>query len=162
MLTNVFLDNSHCTNHLRCSLPFLCKIQASAADQFDQVLQLEEAARKGVGNPPHGGAGGGVTTGAGSVAPGAPDPSMGGNAAGSVKGAKKKTFFGTVELNPLQPKPQFGDVVDEIILLLNRPDVRLKISVEIQAESEIGFDDGIQRAVRENCNQLKVRGDFED
>ena len=29
VLTNVFLDNSHCTNHLRCSLPFLCKIQVS-------------------------------------------------------------------------------------------------------------------------------------
>ena len=27
VLTNVFLNNSHCTNHLQCSLPFLCKIQ---------------------------------------------------------------------------------------------------------------------------------------
>ena len=65
--------------------------------------------------------------------------------------------------NPLQPKPQFGDVVDEIIMLLNRPDVRLKISVEIQAESDKGFDDGVQRAVRENCNQLKFKNSgFED
>ena len=23
VLANVFLNNSHCTNHLRCSLPFL-------------------------------------------------------------------------------------------------------------------------------------------
>ena len=30
VLTNVFLNNSHCTNHLQCSLPFLCKIQARA------------------------------------------------------------------------------------------------------------------------------------
>lgn len=72
-------------------------------------------------------------------------------------------FFGTVELNPMQPKAQFGDVVDEIIMLLNRPDVRLKISVEIEAESEGGFDDNIQRAVRENCNQLKFKnGGFEE
>jgi hypothetical protein len=63
----------------------------------------------------------------------------------------------------LQPKPQFGDVVDEIVMLLNRSDVRLKISVEIQAECESGFDEGIQRAVRENCHQLKFRnGGFED
>ena len=62
-----------------------------------------------------------------------------------------------VELNPLQPKPKFGDVVDEIVMLLNRSDVRLKISVEIQAESESGFDEGIQRAVRENCNQLEFK-----
>ena len=30
VLTNAFLDNSHCTNHLRCSLPSLCKIQVRA------------------------------------------------------------------------------------------------------------------------------------
>jgi len=101
--------------------------------------------------------------GADATVPGGADPLTEGAAGGLAKGAKRKTFFGTVELNPLQPKPQFGDVVDEIILLLNRPDVRLKISVEIQAESASGFDDSVQRAVRENCNQLKFKnGGFED
>ena len=57
----------------------------------------------------------------------------------------------------MQPKPQFGDVVDEIVMLLNRPDVRLKITVEIEAESEGGFDDNLQRSVRENCNQLRFK-----
>lgn len=69
----------------------------------------------------------------------------------------KKIFFGTVELNPMQPKPQFSDVVDEIVMLLNTANVRLKISVEIEAESSNGFDENIQRAVRENCNQLRFK-----
>ena len=35
VLTNVFLDNSHCTNHLQCSLPFLCKIQVSYEPKYN-------------------------------------------------------------------------------------------------------------------------------
>lgn len=141
----------------------LLLIEPKKAEQFDQVLQVEEAERKGTESPTPGGPGGRFATGTGGIALSVADPITGGAATGIAKGMKKKTFFGTVELNPLQPKPQFGDVVDEIILLLNRPDVRLKISVEIHAESESGFDDGIQRAVRENCNQLKFKnGGFEE
>lgn len=139
----------------------LLLVEPKAAEQFDKVLQAEEAARKAVTSPPGGGEGAGTITGGGTTTLGVAEPPPGGVT--NAKGAKKKTFFGTVELNPLQPKPQFGDVVDEIILLLNRPDVRLKISVEIHAESDSGFDDGIQRAVRENCNQLKFKnGGFEE
>ena len=138
-------------------------IESKAADKFDLILQAEEAARKAGATSSGGGAVTEITTGDGATKVGVAEGKPGENGPGAVKGVKKKTFFGTVELNPLQPKPQFGDVVDEIILLLNRPDVRLKISVEIQAESENGFDDGIQRAVRENCNQLKFKnGSFED
>ncbi len=142
----------------------LLLVEPKAADQFDGVLQAEEAARKAAIAPPTGGTGTGLTTGTGAPPPGVAEPLPGGATSGPAKGAKKTLFFGTVELNPLQPKPQFGDVVDEIIMLLNRPDVRLKITVEIQAESEKGFDDGVQRAVRENCNQLKFKpgGGFED
>ena len=37
------------------------------------------------------------------------------------------------------------------------PEVKVKIAVEIQAESATGFDDGLQRAVKENCNVLKFK-----
>ncbi len=41
--------------------------------------------------------------------------------------------------------------------------VRISVPVEIEAESASGFDDGIQRAVRENCDQLKFKNRaFED
>lgn len=38
-----------------------------------------------------------------------------------------------------------------------RPGVRVKIAIEIQPDSDTGFDDGLQRAVKENCNVLRFR-----
>jgi uncharacterized protein len=38
-----------------------------------------------------------------------------------------------------------------------RPGVKVKIAIEIQAESTTGFDDGLQRAVKENCSVLKFK-----
>jgi hypothetical protein len=135
----------------------LLLVEPKAAERFDLVLQAEEASRKAATQPAGGPA---ITTGSGTPAPGVAEP---GPATPAAAGAKKRTFFGTVELNPMQPKPQFGDVVDEIVMLLNRPDVRLKISVEIHAESSNGFDESTQRAVRENANHLKFKnGGFEE
>ena len=72
-------------------------------------------------------------------------------------------FFGSVELNPNQAKVQFSDVAEEVLMLLNKPGVKLRIAIEIEAELPGGFDDGIQRAVRENCDQLKFKNRaFED
>ena len=72
--------------------------------------------------------------------------------------AKKRVFFGTVELDPVRAKLQFADVVDEVLIqFASRAGVKIKVSIEIQAESDAGFDDGIQRAVRENCAQLKFK-----
>ena len=136
----------------------LLLVEPKAAEQFDLILQVEEATRKAASQP----AGGPATTpGLGTSTPAGAES---GPATPALGGSKKRTFFGTVELNPMQPKPQFGDVVDEIVMLLNRPDVRLKISVEIHAESENGFDESTQRAVRENANHLKFKngGGFEE
>ena len=129
----------------------LLLVEAKAAEHFDLVLQAEEASRKAATQP---GGGPVITTGSGMPAPGLAEPGL---VTPAAVGAKKRTFFGTVELNPMQPKPQFGDVVYEIVMLLSRPDVRLKISVEIHAESSNGFDEGTQRAVRENANHLKFK-----
>jgi len=139
----------------------LLLVVPKAAEAFDLVLQAEEEARKAaVALPPVGP--GEVAIPPGPIPPGVKQPPPG-YLADPPKLARKRMFFGTVELNPMQPKPQFSDVVDEIVMLLNRPDVRLKISVEIEAESDGGFDDATQRAVRENCNQLKFKnGGFEE
>ena len=41
--------------------------------------------------------------------------------------------------------------------------MKVKIAIEIQAESETGFDDHLQRAVKENCNVLRFKNaEFED
>ena len=43
-----------------------------------------------------------------------------------------------------------------------RTGVAVKIAIEIRAESTAGFDDGLQRAVKENCNVLRfTNAEFE-
>ncbi|MDP3651114.1 MAG: DUF499 domain-containing protein [Rhodoferax sp.] len=70
----------------------------------------------------------------------------------------KKQFYASIELDAIQAKKQFADLVDEVVLqFTSRPGVKVKIAIEIQAESAIGFDDGMQRAVKENCNVLRFK-----
>ncbi|OYT70848.1 MAG: hypothetical protein CFK52_09955 [Chloracidobacterium sp. CP2_5A] len=79
----------------------------------------------------------------------------GGQAAGQ---SAKKRFYGSIDLDPILAKKQFADLVDEVVQPFTlRPGVKVKIAVEIQAESPTGFDDGLQRAVKENCNALKFK-----
>lgn len=132
----------------------LLLVEPKESERFDEILVAEEVARRAATTPTTGTTTV-LTTGNGTTPPGVAEPVIGTSSVAPK--ANKKLFFGSVELNPMQPKPQFGDVVDEIVMLLNRPDVRLKITVEIEAESEDGFDDNIQRAVRENCSQLKFK-----
>ncbi|MGQ9855003.1 MAG: hypothetical protein ACUVTG_16570, partial [Candidatus Oleimicrobiaceae bacterium] len=55
-------------------------------------------------------------------------------------------------------KKQFADLVDAVVQqFIMRPGVKVAIAIEIQAESSTGFDDGLQRAVKENCNVLKFK-----
>jgi hypothetical protein len=71
---------------------------------------------------------------------------------------KKTMFFGSVELDPIKAKLQFSDVAEEVLMLFTqKPGVKVRISVEIEAESPTGFDDGIQRSARQNCDQLKFK-----
>ena len=49
-------------------------------------------------------------------------------------------------------------MVDEVIQqFTTRADVKVQIAIEIQAESASGFDEGLQRAVKENCGVLKFK-----
>jgi len=80
-------------------------------------------------------------------------PTGGGSAASA-----KKQFYASIDLDPYQAKRQFADLVDEVVQqFILRPGVKVKIAVEIQAESPTGFDDNLQRAVKENCNVLKFK-----
>lgn len=77
---------------------------------------------------------------------------------GVTSGQAKKQFYGSIELEPILAKKQFADLVDEVVQqFTTRPGVKVKIAIEIQAESASGFDDSLQRAVKENCNVLKFR-----
>ena len=67
---------------------------------------------------------------------------------------KKRMFYGTVVFDPVKAKLQFSNVAEEVILLFaQRPDVKVKISIKNEVGSSSGFDDGIQRSDRENCDQ---------
>lgn len=47
-------------------------------------------------------------------------------------------------------------IVDEIVEQFTaKLGVEVSISVEIQAKSREGFDEGLQRSVKENCNVLR-------
>lgn len=81
-----------------------------------------------------------------------------------VPQAAKKRFYGSIDLDPILAKKQFADLVDEVVLqFTSRPGVKLKIAIEIHADSATGFDDGLQRAVKENCNVLRFKNaEFEE
>lgn len=83
---------------------------------------------------------------------------------GGAAQATKKHFFGSIELDAIQAKKQFADLVDEVVLqFTSRPGVKVRIAIEIQAEAATGFDDGLQRAVKENCNVLRFKNaEFEE
>ncbi|MDY0262717.1 DUF499 domain-containing protein [Syntrophotalea acetylenica] len=76
----------------------------------------------------------------------------------------KSHFYGTVQLNPIKAKMDFATIVDEVVQqFTSRVDIQVRISVEIEAVNPKGFDESVQRAVRENCNVLKFSSaEFEE
>ncbi|MCY1369964.1 hypothetical protein D9M69_570320 [compost metagenome] len=77
---------------------------------------------------------------------------------GAASLAAKKQFYGSIDLDPILAKKQFADLVDEVVQQFTlRPGVKVRIAIEIQADSPVGFDEGLQRAVKENCNVLKFK-----
>ena len=83
---------------------------------------------------------------------------------GGARQMVKRQFYGKIDLDPILAKRQFADLVDEVVLqFTSRPGVHVTIAIEIQAESPTGFDDGLQRAVKENCNVLHFQtAEFEE
>jgi len=124
---------------------------------------------RGVGDPTRGfyQSGGGATIGggasAGGVSIGPGGAITGGGGLAGVPSPKKR-FYGGIDLDPILAKKQFADLVDEVVQqFTTRMGVKVKISVEIQAESGLGFDADLQRAVRENCRTLKFKNaEFEE
>lgn len=69
----------------------------------------------------------------------------------------KTRFYGSVEVNPITAKMAFGQIVDEVVAqFTSRPGTTVTIRVEISAVDKKGFDENLQRAVRENSALLKI------
>lgn len=147
--TSLFLDSS-----------LLLIEPVTAAGYAEAQRAAEEAARP---KPTEAATG---TTGSGTPPPKVEDsakPTYGGGG-NSAPQPVKKQFYGSIELDAIQAKKQFADLVDEVVLqFTSRPGVKVKIAIEIQAASATGFDDGLQRAVKENCNVLRFKSaEFEE
>ena len=70
----------------------------------------------------------------------------------------KKRFYGSVELDPIKAKLDFLTIMDEVVQqFTTKFGVEVKISIEIEALTEIGFDESIQRSIKENCSVLKFQ-----
>jgi hypothetical protein len=116
----------------------------------------------GLGGEP----GGTTTPGGGTGGMGTPTPTHGGTGGGGITtpAATKKQFYGTISLDPVKAKMDFATIMDEVVQqFTTKLGVDVMISVEIEAKTNAGFDEGLQRTVKENCNVLKFSSaEFED
>lgn len=79
----------------------------------------------------------------------------GGTTPTPAAGAIKKRFYGTTALKSVGAAMQFKKIVDEVVQpFTSKLGVDVKISVEIEAKSRKGFDEAMQRTIKENCNVL--------
>ncbi|MNS55190.1 hypothetical protein D3C72_880170 [compost metagenome] len=146
--TSVILDGS-------CVL-----IEPSAASDYDEALRTKEAAAIAASKgQPHVDLIQDTPTGSSSGSAGS--TSGGGGLPGSVEMSVSKAlptqFYASTELDPVKAKMQFATLVDEVIQQFTaKHGVNVTISIDIQASSAGGFDDSVQRSVKENCTVLKV------
>ncbi|MFA9203480.1 MAG: ATP-binding protein [Flavobacteriales bacterium] len=73
--------------------------------------------------------------------------------------AKAKThFYATTTLDPIKAKLDFATIMDEVVEQLTATlGVEVTISIEIEAKSNNGFDEQLQRSIKENCSVLKFK-----
>ncbi|MFO1342603.1 MAG: DUF499 domain-containing protein [Burkholderiales bacterium] len=101
-----------------------------------------------------------LVTGDGGAPPHAASPpnAEAGEVGGTAPNKAITQFYGTVEIDPVPAKKQFADLVDEVVMhFALRAGTKVEILVEVRAESAAGFDDVLQRVVKENCKVLRFR-----
>ena len=75
---------------------------------------------------------------------------------GMMENRAKGRFYGCVEIDPINAKLAFSEVVDEVVAQFTpRLGTKVVIKVEIEAQDPKGFEESLQRTVRENCNTLR-------
>lgn len=141
-------------------------IELEAAKAYRAKLDANRADTPSGDDPDTGGAG---NTGGPRVPVGPVTTPVGGGDGGATAqpdtpSAVKKQFYGSVGLDPLRAKMDFATLVDEVVEQFTlRTGVEVKISVEIEATSADGFDESLQRTIKENCNVLKFSSsEFEE
>lgn len=73
---------------------------------------------------------------------------------------KPRRFYGTVDLDMVRPMKAFDGVFNAVVMELQRtPGAKVKITIEIEAEADGGFEESDIGVVRDNARQLKFRSD---
>jgi hypothetical protein len=76
------------------------------------------------------------------------------------KPRKPRRFFGAVELDMIRPVKAFDAVLNAVVMELQRTHgAKVKVTVEIEAEADNGFDEADVGVVRDNARQLKFKTD---
>ena len=143
----------------------LLLIEPAAATEFATLLDLQRATdlalqesrtgvaapSTGVGNLPH------------KIEDG-PGIRHGGATRSGVAQPVKKRFHASIDLDAITAKMQFANLVDEVLEQFTaRPGVKVRIAVEIQADTTGAFDADLQRIVLENTKQLRFKNsEFEE
>jgi len=93
-----------------------------------------------------------------------PQPTPGEVTTAAIQTTIKKQFYGSIDLDPVKAKIDFATIVDEVVQQFTaKLGVEVSISVEIQAKSKDGFDEALQRTIKENCNVLRFgSAEFEE
>ena len=71
-----------------------------------------------------------------------------------AEAAAKKRFYGTVDLNPHAPSGKMGTIAEEVLAHLAADGARVKVHLEIEAESAEGFSEETVNTVLENTRTL--------
>ena len=75
-----------------------------------------------------------------------------------VKFATKNNFFGSIEIDPVTAKMKLAQIIEEIVeQFATRTDTKISLMLEIHAKSDKGFDENLQRVIKENTNVLKFK-----
>lgn len=145
--------------------------EAAAAYAENLRQQAQQTATQPDGTP-----GGGIGPSGSPAAPGSgPLPTQpsgvqrgpGGSSSGSGAGASTATkthFYGAVDLDAVKAKMDFATIMDEVVQQFTAQlGVEVTISIEIEARKKDGFDESLQRTIKENCNVLKFKSsEFEE
>ncbi len=75
----------------------------------------------------------------------------------------KRQFYATRELSALTAKADFTDIYDEVIEQFASRGIEVRITLEIESAHSAGFDESLQRTIKENCSVLKFStAEFEE
>ncbi|MDV3502518.1 ATP-binding protein [Marinobacter sp. M-5] len=137
-------------------------IDRETAAAYAETLRAAQQSDPQPEHPGTGGTGSGNTSGpsgSGDALTPPTDPlSVHGDKGHESTAANKTHFYGTVDLDAVKAKMDFATIMDEVIQQFTaQVGVDVTISVEIEARKKDGFDESLQRTIKENCNVLKFK-----